>query len=92
MDGKRVYRVVGILWGGDKLVDALMIRFNPDMGYVDVKDYPHESSGTWRIWSYVWRPPGTGRYTIRLKVADSKVSTRQLDRGYYDRTVQIDSV
>jgi DMSO/TMAO reductase YedYZ molybdopterin-dependent catalytic subunit len=90
--GKRVYRVVGILWGGDKPVNTLMIRFNPDMSYVDVKDHPHISNGTWRIWSYVWHPCETGRYTIRLKVADATVSTRQLDRGYYDRTVQIDSV
>jgi DMSO/TMAO reductase YedYZ molybdopterin-dependent catalytic subunit len=92
VDGKRVYRVVGILWGGDKPVDALMIRFNPDMGYVPVKDYPHENNGTWRVWSYIWHPVTTGRYTIRLKVADVTVSTRRLDRGYYDRTVQIDSV
>ncbi len=92
VDGERVYRVVGILWGGDKPVDALMIRFNPNMSYVHVKDYPHASNGTWRVWSYIWRPPGTGRYTIRLKVADAAVTTRQLDRGYYDRTVQIDNV
>jgi DMSO/TMAO reductase YedYZ molybdopterin-dependent catalytic subunit len=92
VNDKRIYRLVGILWGGDKAVDALLIRFNPDTSYVRVKDYQREGNATWGIWSYVWEPPATGRYTIRLKVDDAKVSTRQLDRGFYDRTVQIDSL
>ncbi len=32
--GKVVYRVIGILWGGEKQTNGLDIRFNPGVNYV----------------------------------------------------------
>ncbi|MFQ5935559.1 MAG: molybdopterin-dependent oxidoreductase [Acidiferrobacterales bacterium] len=87
--GRLVYRVVGILWGGNKLTDTLMIRFNADMPYVPVRDYDHETNATWTVWSYTWRPKVRGRYPIQLKVADPSIRTRRLDSGFYVRTVDI---
>ncbi len=83
------YRVVGIVWGGEKPTDALQIRFNSDMSYTPVDEYRHISHSTWTLWSHPWRPLSTGRYQIHLRVDDSSIQTRRLDRGYYDRSVEI---
>ena len=92
VDDQLVYRVVGILWGGQQTTDALVIRFNDDEKYVPVDDYAHETTRTWTMWSHAWRPKTTGEYVIRLKVDDSAVRTRRLDRGRYQRVVRIEEV
>ncbi|MFQ5937774.1 MAG: molybdopterin-dependent oxidoreductase [Acidiferrobacterales bacterium] len=92
VDGKILYRVVGILWGGDKPTTALTIRFNPDMDYVPVEDCDHKTNKTWTIWSHTWRPTQPGRYKIQLKVDDPTIRTRRLDTGYYVRTVEIKAI
>jgi DMSO/TMAO reductase YedYZ molybdopterin-dependent catalytic subunit len=83
------YRVVGILWAGEKSTDALQIRFNPDMKYISVDEYRQFAHSTWTLWSHPWRPNSMGRYQIQLRVDDSSIRTRRLDRGYYNRQVEI---
>ena len=92
VDGKLHYRLVGILWGGKKLTEALVIRFNPDTDYVPVEDYDHHTNTTWTIWSHMWRPAKPGEYRIQLKVNNPMVRTRRLDTGFYARTVDIEAV
>lgn len=87
--GKVVYRVIGILWGGEKQTNELAIRFNPGMNYVPVQDYDHQTNATWTIWSHLWNPKEPGHYQIRLKVNDPAIPTRRLDNGHYVRTVEI---
>ncbi len=89
VDGRLVYRAVGILWGGDEPTRALVIRFNPDTDYVPVQDYDQQTNATWTIWSHTWRPSKPGRYEIRLQVDDPDVRKRHLDNGFYTRTVDI---
>jgi DMSO/TMAO reductase YedYZ molybdopterin-dependent catalytic subunit len=89
VDGKLVYRIVGILWGGSKPTRSLTIRFNPDTDYVPVRDYDQQTNATWTVWSHTWLPAKPGRYEIQLQVNDPAVRTRHLDNGYYVRTVQI---
>lgn len=92
LNGKVVCRVVGILWGGDKITEALVIRFNPDSDYAPVQDYDHRTNATWTIWSHVWKPAKPGRYRIELQVDDPTVRTRRLDKGYYARTVKVSEI
>ena len=93
VDGRLEYRIVGIVWGGDRAVDRLMIRFragdtpNP----LRVCPAPH-TPRTWSLWEYRWRPPAPGVYTIALTAADSSIRTRRLDISYYVRRVVIDEV
>ena len=87
--GKIVYRVIGILWGGENQTNSLAIRFNPGMNYVPVQDYDHQTNATWTIWSHLWNPKVPDRYQIRLKVNDPTIPTRRLDNGRYVRTVEI---
>lgn len=92
VNGKIVYRLIGILWGGDKKTDALNIRFKPDMSFVPVEDYDHKTNATWTIWSHIWNPKARGRYQIRLKIKDPTIPTRRLDNGHYVRSVEIKEI
>jgi DMSO/TMAO reductase YedYZ molybdopterin-dependent catalytic subunit len=93
LGGQVAYRVVGLMWGGNRLTDALSIRFNPDQAYERVDVCPKPSSNTtWTWWTHTWRPPARGQYVIRLHVDDPTIRTRRLDIGFYDRTVAIDEV
>src|SRR5262249_46286513 len=85
------YRVVGILWGGIRCTDALVIRFNPDTEYVPVESYHHQSNASWTVWTHFWRPKAPGKYWIQLRIADSNVRSRRLEMGYYSRKVIISS-
>jgi len=86
------YRVVGILWGGTRRTQVLLIRFNPDMDYVPVENYDHQTNATWTLWTHFWRPKTPGQYWIQLHVADTHIRTRRLDRGYYSRKVILSPV
>lgn len=87
-----VHRVVGIIWGGRRTTDDLVIRFNADQPYVPVESYVHATTSTWSLWSHLWRPPAPGRYRIQLAIDDPSIRTRRLDSGYYGRTVLVQRV
>jgi hypothetical protein len=93
VDGRLEYRVVGIMWGGDKPTNALQIRFRPDEPFVPVTDCPlPETTRTWTLWSHAWRPAARRTYQIVLRVDDPSIRTRRLDLFFYVREVRIDEV
>jgi DMSO/TMAO reductase YedYZ molybdopterin-dependent catalytic subunit len=84
------YRVVGILWGGQKVFDKLTLRFNPGEPFVPVQVSPAmQHNQPWTLWSTIWVPPGPGRYRMRARIDDWSIPTRRLDQGWYDREVVI---
>ena len=87
------YRIVGIVWGGARVVDRLAIQFNPGQPWqpFDVCPAPL-STRTWSLWSYRWKPSAPGVYSIALGVPDASVPQRRLDSGYYVRQVSVDEV
>jgi len=91
-DGRIKYRVVGILWGGSRLVKALEIRFNPEEDYVRVAHFSQTTNDPWSFWSHVWTPKATGTYLIRLRVTDPPVETKRLDSGHYVRSVEVTEI
>jgi hypothetical protein len=92
-DGRPTYRVAGIIWGGTRPTNALMIRFKNSENWVRVTDCPMPASTTtWSMWSHWWTPEAPGRYDIVLKVDDRSIPTRRLDLFYYARSVNIDVV
>lgn len=92
VEGRIVYRVLGILWGGDRRTDDLKIRFGRRGEYVPVESCDHRTNRTWTLWTHTWRPRRAGRYRIRLRVDDPTIPTHRLDVGWYDRTVRIADV
>lgn len=90
VDGKVSYRVVGILWGGDRPRNDLLIRFNPEEEYQPVSSCPlPEETATWSLWSHPWTPRAPGKYRIELQIRDATVRKRRLDLGYYGRSVEV---
>lgn len=86
-----LHRVVGILWGGSRITDALSIRLGEEpWTRVDVCP-PPTTNATWTLWSHAWKPPRSGRYAIRMRIDDPSIVTKRLDSDYYLRTVQIDA-
>jgi hypothetical protein len=91
--GRHAYRVVGIIWGGTRPTNALMIRFKHSGNWVRVSDCAlPTSTTTWSMWSHWWTPDAPGRYDIVLKVDDPSIRTRRLDLFFYVRSVDIDNV
>lgn len=84
--GEIVYRVVGILWGGDRTIRKLSMRFHPELPYEPVQDFDHITNATWTLWSHVWRPPSAADYEIQLRIDEPGIMTRRLDDGFYVRT------
>jgi DMSO/TMAO reductase YedYZ molybdopterin-dependent catalytic subunit len=91
--GRLRYRVVGIVWGGDRPVDRLRIRFgarDPHTTF-DVCP-PHRAPATWSLWDYWWDPAEPGTYDIALAAVDPAIRTRRLDLSWYLRRVRVDEV
>jgi len=88
--GATRYRVVGIVWGGQKVFHRPTLRFNPGEPFVPVEVCPAmKHNQPWTLWSHVWDLPGAGRYRMRARIDDSTIPTRRLDQGWYDRVVEI---
>jgi DMSO/TMAO reductase YedYZ molybdopterin-dependent catalytic subunit len=92
VDGQILYRVVGIMWGGYELTDALSIQYG-SADYAPVDICPKQTTNsTWTVWTHIWRPPAVGDYRVRLRVDDPTITTKRLDTGFYLREVQITEV
>jgi len=92
-DGRIVYRIAGIIWGGTKPTNALSIRFRSNLPWTRVDSCPRPAStDTWSLWTHTWRPESPGRYTIVLRVDDPSIRTRRLDLFFYARDVQVDEI
>ena len=88
-----VYRIVGIVWGGTKVVDRLQIRFGSDQPFTPFAVCPTPKTHTmWALWEYSWKPAAPGTYDITLEVADQSVPQRRLKSGYYMRQVKIEEI
>jgi DMSO/TMAO reductase YedYZ molybdopterin-dependent catalytic subunit len=93
VEGRIEYRVVGIVWGGDKPVDQLQIRFRAGETPMPFTICPApRTHRTWSFWDYRWRPTSPGLYSIALTAADPTIRTRRLDVSFYVRRVLIREV
>jgi DMSO/TMAO reductase YedYZ molybdopterin-dependent catalytic subunit len=93
VSGQLVYRVVGLMWGGERPTDKLMIRFGGDEDPVRVNmPYVQESNDTWTLWSHAWKPARMGFYDITMHIDDASIRTWRLDRGLLRRRIYIRQV
>jgi len=87
---RRLYRVVGIRWGGSARRVMLTIRFSHREPFVPVDECADaDSTPSWSLWSHVWTPSEPGRYQIALRATDRAIRTRRLDVYYYTREVDV---
>jgi DMSO/TMAO reductase YedYZ molybdopterin-dependent catalytic subunit len=93
VDGRLEYRIVGIVWGGDRPADRLAIRFTAGETPRPFALCPVPATHrTWSLWDYRWRPTSPGIYSIALRATDPAIRTRRLDLSYYVRRVIIDEI
>ena len=91
VDGTLTYRVVGVVWGGDRPATKLRIRFKATEAFQTFDVCPAPPTPLmWSLWSYVWRPAARGRYEIVVKAGDPVVRSTRLDLYFYVRQVWID--
>jgi DMSO/TMAO reductase YedYZ molybdopterin-dependent catalytic subunit len=91
-DGEVVYKIVGIMWGGSEVTDALAIRLNGGEAMAVEICEPATNNDTWTLWFYIWRPTEVGEYEIRMVIEDPEIPTVRLDSGFYARQIVIDSL
>ena len=93
VNGDITYRVVGIMWGGNRPTSDLQVRFGRTGAYQDVTVCPDQTmNNAWTLWSHQWTPASAGTYEIHCRIDDNSVPTNRLDSGFYDRTVTIRQV
>jgi DMSO/TMAO reductase YedYZ molybdopterin-dependent catalytic subunit len=92
VEGRIKYRVVGIVWGGSRPVNALEIRFGTGDNFAPVDGFQQIADDSWSFWTHEWIPKTTGTYTIYLRVKNPSVPTTRLDSGRYLRSVEITQV
>ncbi|PRQ02382.1 Sulfoxide reductase catalytic subunit YedY precursor [Enhygromyxa salina] len=90
--GQILYKIVGIMWGGTELTDALAIRFDGDEPIPVEVCAPHVTNDTWTLWSYAWQPEAPGEYEITMAIDDPAIPTNRLDSGFYARRVRIEEI
>jgi DMSO/TMAO reductase YedYZ molybdopterin-dependent catalytic subunit len=93
VDGRPLYRVVGVMWGGYELTEALVMRFEGGGDFFPVDVCPAQmDNATWTLWSTPWQPTTVGDYDLACQIDDPTIPTRRLDRAFYLRQVAIDDV
>jgi DMSO/TMAO reductase YedYZ molybdopterin-dependent catalytic subunit len=93
LDGRIYYRVVGIVWGGDRPVDRMRIRFGARDQSRPMQICPAPTTHrSWSLWEYRWQPPAPGVYGIALTADDPSIRTRRLDLSFYVRLVRVDEI
>ena len=88
-NGANAYKVIGVMWGGYALTDALQAQFGKEP-HVSVNVCPKQATNaTWTLWTHVWQPTAAGTYSITLRIDDPAIPTRRLDLKWYRRVVKI---
>jgi hypothetical protein len=88
--GRVFYRLFGIQWGGRQPTDALAIRFADGAPAVNVDECPRPpGTRTWSFWRHDWHPAAPGEYAVSLSLADPRLRSLRLDRGFYTRRIVV---
>lgn len=97
VDGKLIYRIVGVSWGGAKPSSKLAMRavakLPSEEPFTAVSECAERAPGQpWSMWSALWRPAQAGEHAIQLVVNETDAVQKRLKTGFYTRTVQIADV
>ena len=87
------YRIVGVLWGGQRPAPRLQLSFDGGVRFENVDlNPPVGQNQTWTLWHHIWEPPRTGEYVLQCRVPDPDIPTVRLDSAYYQRSTIVDEV
>jgi hypothetical protein len=96
VNGKIIYRIVGITWGGPNRSEKLKIRLSAagGMSAFSPVDFckAQTSNSQYGIWTFAFTAHRKGYCRIHVQVADPNVPAHRVNRGEYDRGVVIPDV
>ncbi len=81
-------QVKGVAFGGDRGVSRVEVSTDDGNSWAEAKlDYPGTRL-SWALWSYDWRPPSPGDYTlvVRATNADGEMQTFDEKRPFKSGT------
>lgn len=72
----KTYRFEGVAWAGEGKVAKVEVRIGPGTVWqaADLNAVPAEM--IWTPWSYDWRVPGPGHYTLEVRATDDEGHTQ----------------
>ena len=92
VEGELLYRLIGIMWGGFEVTEALEIRADNGL-FEPVEVCPGQADNhSWTVWTHAWKPARTGDIELSMRINDPNIPQRRLDVGRYNRTVSIDEI
>ena len=65
-----VYRVEGVAWAGERKVATVQVRINGSGDWQPASLQASPVAMVWTPWSYDWRIPGSGTYTLDVRATD----------------------
>ena len=68
----RLVRVQGVAWAGEANVDKVEISTDSGASWEPAQLGEKQARYAWRLWSYSWKAPKTGEYTVMSRAADSQ--------------------
>ncbi len=72
----KMYRVEGAAWAGERKVAKVEVRVNPDGIWQAASVAATPQAMVWTPWSYDWRVPGSGQYTLEVRATDEDGHTQ----------------
>jgi len=77
---EQVYRVEGVAWAGEAKIARVEIRTGPTDAWQSAALGVTQSPYVWTRWSYDWRVPGPGKYTLEVRASDDTGATQPSER------------
>ena len=62
----------GIAFGGPNSISKVELSFDAGKTWNEAELEPPQSSHSWVIWNYRWRPPKRGKFQVVVRASDSK--------------------
>jgi DMSO/TMAO reductase YedYZ molybdopterin-dependent catalytic subunit len=72
----KTYRIEGIAWAGEGKVVKVEFRAGPAEPWQPVAMASSSTPMTWTSWSYDWRVPRPGKYTLDVRATDDEGRTQ----------------
>jgi DMSO/TMAO reductase YedYZ molybdopterin-dependent catalytic subunit len=72
----KTYRLEGVAWAGERKVAKVEVRIGSGGSWQTVDLTAVPAALIWTPWSYDWRVPGPGQYTLEVRATDDEGHTQ----------------
>jgi hypothetical protein len=68
----KTYRLEGVAWAGERKIAKVEVRVGPGGFWQAANLEGSPAAMVWTPWSYDWRVPGPGQYTLEVRATDDE--------------------